>query len=161
MRALFRVYERLTPVFTYGQSIFLLFIRLYWGSQLAQNGWGKLHNLDKVTEYFQSINVPMPHTTAQFVALLELTSGVLLFLGLAARLISIPLTINLIAAYWFGDHDAMLSFFSDPDKFVAAAPFVFLMVSVIVLLFGPGLFSLDALIYRKMKRTAQIHTMAA
>jgi len=146
MKSLFRLYHRLTPFFRYAQSTFLLFIRLYWGSQLAHNGWAKLHNLDKVTEYFQSINVPMAHTTATMVSMLELVSGVLLCLGLASRLISIPLTINLVAAYWFGDHEALLAIFSDPDKFTAAAPFTFLFVSLTVLLFGPGIFSLDALI---------------
>jgi putative oxidoreductase len=163
MRGLFRFYDRLTPLFTWGQAAFLLFIRLYWGWQLATNGWAKLHHLDKVTEYFESINVPMPHMTAGMVGLLELTSGVLLFIGLASRLISIPLTVNLIAAYWFGDHEALLSFFSDPGKFYAADPFTFLFIAVIVLLFGPGLFSLDALIrkYSRREATSPTHTMAA
>jgi len=151
MRTLLRIYDRLTPVFTVGQSIFLLFIRVYWGLQLVQNGWGKLHNLAKVTEYFQSINVPMPGATAHMVALLEFGGGLLLATGLASRAISAILTINLINAYWFGDHEALLSFFSDPGKFYAADPFTFLFVAVIVLLFGPGFVSLDALIRKLMK----------
>jgi putative oxidoreductase len=40
----------------------------------------------------------------------------------------------------------LLSVFSDPDKFYAAAPYTFLVASVIVLLFGPGKFALDALL---------------
>jgi len=151
MRALLRFYDRLTPLFVYGQSAFLLFIRIYWGGQLAHNGWGKLHNLDKVTEYFQSINVPLPGPTAHMVAMLEFFGGILLIIGLGSRLISTILTINLLNAYWFGDHDALLSFFSDPGKFYAADPFTFLFVSVIVLLFGPGLISIDALIRKLMK----------
>ncbi|MGZ4789674.1 MAG: DoxX family protein [Terriglobales bacterium] len=146
MRALLRAYDRLTPLFIYGQSAFLLFIRIYWGGQLVQTGWGKLHNLDKVTEYFQSINVPMPGATAHMVAALEFFGGILLILGLGSRLIAAILTINLLNAYWFGDHEALLSFFSDPEKFYAAAPFTFLFVSIIVLLFGPGCVSLDTLI---------------
>jgi hypothetical protein len=43
------------------------------------------------------------------------------------------------------DREALLSIFSDPDKFTAAAPYVFLVASLIVLLFGPGIFSVDAL----------------
>jgi putative oxidoreductase len=49
-------------------------------------------------------------------------------------------------AYIIGDREALLSFFSDPDKFMAAAPFIFLLVSLIVLIFGPGKISLDAAI---------------
>ena len=146
MRALFRAYDRLTPLFSLGQSLFLLAIRLYWGVQLAQSGWGKLHHLDKVTQYFESINVPMPGATAHMVAALELIGGILWCLGLLSRPISAVLTINLVAAYWFGDHEALLSFFSDPGKFYAADPFTFLMVGLIVLLFGPGWISIDAAI---------------
>ena len=151
MGILFRLYDRLTPLFRYGQCAFLLLIRLYWGWQLAQSGWGKLHHLDKVTEYFQSINVPMAGFTAHAVATLELVGGILLFIGLASRPISAILTVNLLAAYWYGDHEALLSFFSDPGKFYAADPFTFLFVSLIVLLFGPGAISLDALIRRLAK----------
>jgi putative oxidoreductase len=52
-------------------------------------------------------------------------------------------------AYYVGDHDALLSFFSDPDKFYAAAPFTFLVASLIVLVFGPGKLALDALISKR------------
>jgi len=51
-------------------------------------------------------------------------------------------------AYVIGDHEALLSFFSDPDKFMAAAPFIFLMVSLIVLIFCAGKISVDSLLER-------------
>lgn len=154
MRTLLRLFDRLTPLFTHAQSVFLLVIRMYWGWQLAQSGWGKLHHLDKVTEYFESINVPMAVPTAHFVAGLEFVGGILLFLGLGSRVISAVLTINLFAAYWYGDHEAFLSFFSDPGKFYNADPFTFLFVAIIVLLFGPGYLSLDALIRKLMNAPA-------
>jgi putative oxidoreductase len=140
-----KAYRLFTSILDKGQSPFLLFVRLYWGWQLAQSGWGKLHNLDKVTEYFQSINVPMAHTTAVSVSGLELVGGILLFIGLASRLIALPLTVNMLAAYYFGDHDALFAIFSDPGKFYAADPFTFLFASAIVLFFGAGVFSLDNL----------------
>lgn len=148
MKTLLALYDRIVGAFKYPQSIFLLLIRLYWGWQLVQTGWGKLHHLDKVTEYFQSINVPMPGPTAHMVGLLELMTGILWIVGLFSRPISAVMTVNLIAAYWFGDHDALLSVFSDPGKFYSADPFTFLFVAVIVLLFGPGFVSLDTLILR-------------
>ena len=130
------------------QSPLLLFVRLYWGWQFVVDGWGKLHNLPKVIEYFGSLGLPAPGPTAYFVSILELVGGVLLALGLGGRLIALLLTANMTVAYITGDRAALLSIFSDPDKFSAAAPFTYLMASLIILIFGLGRFSLDYLIER-------------
>jgi len=130
------------------QSPFLLFVRLYWGWQFMVDGWGKLNHIAKVTEYFGSLGLPAPGPTAYFVSILELVGGLLLALGLGARLIAFLLTCNMTVAYITGDREALLSIFSDPDKFSAAAPFTYLMASLIILIFGPGRFSLDYLIER-------------
>jgi putative oxidoreductase len=132
----------------FGQSPFLLFVRLYWGYQLIQSGWGKLHHLDKVTEFFTSLNLPMPAQTAVAISCLEFFGGIFLAIGLLSRLTSLALTINLIVAYITADREALFSIFSDPDKFYAAAPYTFLVASVIVLLFGPGKFAVDTLLNR-------------
>jgi putative oxidoreductase len=130
------------------QSPFLLFVRVYWGWQFVVDGWGKLNHLPKVTEYFGSLGLPAPGPTAYFVSILELVGGVLLALGLGTRFIAFLLTANMTVAYITGDREALLSIFSDPDKFAAAAPFTYLMASLIVLIFGPGRFCLDWLIER-------------
>ena len=163
MRSLLRLYDRFSlPSLNALQSAFLLFVRLYWGWQFATNGWGKLHHLDKITEYFESINVPHAALNARFVGSLELIGGVLLFAGLFSRLIAIPLTINMTMAYWWGDHDAFLSFFKDPGTFYAAAPYTFWFAVLMVLVFGPGKFSLDYLIKRALGRTREhSHSAAA
>jgi len=129
------------------QSPFLLLIRLYWGWQLVQTGWGKLHTLDKVTEYFSSLGLPAPGPTAAMVGTLEFVGGILLILGLASRLISIPLMVSMFTAYVTADREALFSFISEPDKFYAAAPFTFLFAVLIVLVFGPGKFSVDELMH--------------
>jgi putative oxidoreductase len=54
----------------------------------------------------------------------------------------------MIVAFITGDREALLSIFSDPDKFYAAAPYTFLIASLLVLIFGPGKFSLDTLLAR-------------
>ncbi len=125
------------------QSPFLLFVRLYWGWQLAQSGWGKLHHLPNVTEFFASLGLPMPAQMAMFIACVEFFGGIFLASGLFSRITGLVLTVNLIMAYVIGDREALLSFFSDPDKFVAAAPFAFLIVSLIVLILGAGRISVD------------------
>ena len=43
---------------------FLLWVRLYWGIPLMLNGWGKLHNLPRVTEFFASLGIPLPGVNA-------------------------------------------------------------------------------------------------
>jgi len=52
-------------------------------------------------------------------------------------------------AYATADKEALLAITSDPDKFVSAAPFLFLLAAVTVLAFGPGRISVDALLGRK------------
>jgi len=148
MNLLQRLYSLLVTCANSLQSLFLLFVRLYWGWQFAVDGWGKLHNLARVTEYFGSLGLPAPGPTALFISVLELVGGILLALGLGTRLIALLLAGNMTVAYITGDREALLSFFSDPDKFIAASPFSYWLASLIVLVFGPGAYSLDALIDR-------------
>lgn len=139
-------HEKFFGLVSYLKSPFLLIVRLYWGWQLAQSGWGKLHHLSNVAQYFGTLGLPMPAQMAVFIACVEFFGGIFLALGLLSRSTGFVLTVNLIMAYVIADREALLSFFSDPDKFMAAAPFIFLMVSLIVLIFGPGKISLDAAI---------------
>jgi putative oxidoreductase len=57
-----------------------------------------------------------------------------------------------MVAYFTADHEAFISFFSDPDKFVGAAPCTFLCASLLILIFGPGKVSLDALLERRFTK---------
>ena len=117
------LYQRVFSAANYLQSPFLLLIRLYWGWQLIQSGWGKLHHLEKVTEFFTSLGLPMPAQMAVFISCVELFGGIFLALGLLSRLTALVLTINLVTAYVTADREALFSIFSDPDKFYAAAPY--------------------------------------
>jgi len=146
-----RLYGLHTNVFGYIgylKTPFLLFVRLYWGLQLMRNGWAKLHHLPNVIEFFASLHIPAPAFTAAFVSSLECFGGTLLAIGLFSRIISLMLTVNLIVAYITADNEALHAVFSDPDKFMAAAPFTFLMAALIILIFGPGLAALDSLALR-------------
>jgi len=49
-------------------------------------------------------------------------------------------------AYVTADREALLSAFSDPGKFYNADPFTVLMVSLLVLVFGAGYFSVDSVL---------------
>lgn len=132
------------------QSPFLLLLRIYFFWQLFQTGQGKLTNLEKVSDYFASLGIPLPGVSATITGLFETFGSLLLIVGLASRLTAIPITVVMIVAYLTGDFEAVTKFFSDPDKFVKADPFPFLFTALIILVFGPGTFSLDALIARLM-----------
>src|SRR5260370_3957598 len=58
------------------------------------------------------------------------------------------LTVILITAYITADREALFSIFSDPDKFMASAPFTFLFASLLILIFGPGKIAVDTLLGR-------------
>ncbi len=137
------------------QSPVLLAIRLFWGWQFFLTGKGKLTDLSKPTHFFEGLGIPFPHAQAILAGSVECLGGLLLLIGLASRLISVPLIILLTVAYLTADIDRAHAIFSDPDRFVTADEFLFLFAVVIVFVFGPGAFSLDALIGRFFKRSVE------
>jgi putative oxidoreductase len=143
-----KLYAGTVKLVSYLQSPFLLFVRLYWGLQLVQNGWGKLHNLARVTEFFASLNLPTPGPTAAFVSTFECVAGIFLILGLASRLIGLMLLVDMTVAYITAEPQAFFSFFRDPGKFYTADAYTFWFAALILLIFGPGLFALDTLLDR-------------
>ncbi len=138
-----KYYRLLIRVSSSLQSPFLLAVRLYWGWQFMQTGWGKLTDINKVIGFFTDLGIPAPALNAYFVSALEFGGGLLLILGLGSRLIALPLVIDMIVAYITADREALFSIISAPDKFSAAAPFTFLIASLIVLIVGPGKASID------------------
>jgi putative oxidoreductase len=120
-----RLYGMLIHLSSSLESPFLLAVRLYWGWQFIQTGWGHLTHLDKVTAYFGELGIPFPGLNAPFISTLEFVGGILLAAGLASRLIAFLLTCNMTVAFITGDREALFSIFSDPDKFYARLPTLF------------------------------------
>ncbi len=149
MATLERLYRLLISIASRLDSPFLLIVRLYWGVQMAQTGWGKLHSLDRVTNFFTTLGIPAPGANAVFIAILEFIGGILFALGLGSRLIALLFIGDMLVAYYAADREALFSVFSDPDKFYAATPYTFLMASLIVLIFGPGKYCLDAVLAKR------------
>ena len=68
-------------------------------------------------QFFASLGIPAPWLNAHFVTALELGGGILFALGLAGRLVALPLTIDMIMAYLTADRQALLSTFSTQGSF--------------------------------------------
>src|ERR1700748_1624792 len=151
MAQILRIYHRAVSALASLQSVMLLAVRLYWGFQFAQTGWGKLHNLVKITGFFASLNIPFPGFSAPFVSPLEFVGGILLMLGLFSRPVALLLACNMFVAYWTADHEALSAIFSDPGKFYVADPYTFLFASLMVLIFGTGFFAVDTLVAKRLK----------
>jgi putative oxidoreductase len=131
-----------------------LLIRVVIGTAFVITGWGKVHNLDGVTKYFESLHIPLASVQAPMVAFIELIGGALIVLGLGTRVIA-GLLIGVMAV-------AMITAVI-PDTFAAQpAPSLFegfqgimtkiepayLAVFVYLALAGGGAISLDRLIWR-------------
>ena len=129
-------------------DILLLVLRLTWGWQFFRTGLGKLQNIERVITFFTSLGIPAPALTAYFVGTLELAGGLLLLVGLFARPIALLLAGNMVVAYLAADRGALFGVFTNLEAFQKADPFMFLLVSVIVLAFGAGAVSLDRLMQK-------------
>jgi putative oxidoreductase len=143
-----RGYELLVASGNRLQSPLLLFLRVYFFWQLFMTGQGHLAHIGKVSEFFVSLGIPFPTLNAYLSSSVECFGSLLLMIGLASRLTAIPVAVTMGVAYLTADLEAVTSIFSDPDKFVKADPFPYFICALIVLAFGPGRFSIDALIKR-------------
>lgn len=150
------LYIAFTNSVNFLQSPVLLAVRLYWGWQFFQTGWGKLQDIAKVTDFFTSLGLPFPNVTAYVAGTTECVGGILLFLGLGSRLVSLPLLADMVGAYLTADREALRAIFSEPGKFYAADPYTFLFASLLILVFGPGKISVDALIERLIQRQKRV-----
>jgi putative oxidoreductase len=146
-----KIYGGFVTVLNLLESPLLLAIRLYWGWQFAQDGWGKLTHLDKVTQFFSSLSLPAPGVAALTVALIELAGGTLFALGIASRLVSLILFLNMTMAY-LSVPDDRTNFFhilSKPDDFYGASPYTYWFAALLILILGPGVFAVDWIIARR------------
>ncbi|MBM3184186.1 MAG: DoxX family protein [Chlamydiae bacterium] len=132
------------------QSLFLLYMRITWGHQLALIGWGKIHALEKTAEFFSSLSFPYPYFLSYFVGTCEFVCGICLIIGFASRIVAIPVIIIMLTALSTA-HAPDISnfrFLFEPRSLVNQPPYPFLITGFLVLTFGPGRISLDAWLKR-------------
>ena len=147
-----RCYGGLVNVGTFFGHIILLIVRLYWGASLAITGFNKFLELDKISAFFASLNLPFPTATAIFVATVELIGGASLFLGLFSRVMSFILIIFFWGAYVTAHSEALWNVFSNPNGFLMEAPFLYLYAATLVFCFGAGFASFDFWLERKRRQ---------
>lgn len=151
LKSITKAYQYLIFYGGYLKSPLLLLCRLCWGWSFMHSGWEKLVDIDAFAKSLEGWHVTLPVFHAYIVGYTEFFGGICLFLGLASRLVSIPLIIEMLLAYLIAHPDSLKTV----DLFVAASPFNFLLTSLLVLAFGPGRFSLDYMLERWVFHRAQ------
>jgi len=121
-----------------------LLARLVIGVVFTHSGWGKLHNLDQVAEFFASLGVPFPALQAPFVASVELGCGALVLAGLATRLAAIPL----IGTMGVALGTALASKITGANALFGLAEFLYVVLLVQLAIGGAGAASLDRFVAR-------------
>ena len=123
-----------------------LLARLVIGAIFVPTGWGKLHNLPDIVAFFRELGIPYPELQAPFVSSIELVCGALVLAGLATRLAAMPLigtmVVAIATAIWPQLETAREIFGKEELHYMALL--AYLVVT------GPGLVSLDALIARRV-----------
>jgi putative oxidoreductase len=136
------------------QPWFLLLLRLYIGYQAMISGWAHLHNIEKTVEFFASLHIPMPRANVYICGYTELIGGGLLLIGLLTRLAAIPFSFSFLIAILSVNlsdpkyREALKNIIHNQDIVLKDDAFPFLFVGLLLLVFGPGLLSVDGVIKR-------------
>jgi putative oxidoreductase len=125
-----------------------LLVRLFVGYFFLETGWGKIHNLDSMTERFTNWGFPAPAFNAALSGYTEFLGGLLVMLGLLTRLVSIPMFINMVVAILVVRLKKVsgLSDFVELDEPLYALSLLWLFFS------GPGWISLDHLVAKVLRK---------
>jgi putative oxidoreductase len=124
----------------------LLLVRLCLAAVFIPSGWGKLHDLAKVTDFFSELGIPWPHLNAVVVAVSEFACGVALLVGAVSRLAAIPLIVSMTIAIL----TARRADIHGVADLFALDELIYLALAVVVLVLGAGAISADGLIARRL-----------
>ena len=137
------VVERLDKL----RDLALLLGRLGIGLVFLSTGWGKIHNVEKVTEFFTSLHIPAPGFHAVVVGWSELLCGLALVVGLLTRLATIPLIVSMVVAILTAKRGDIHGFFD----LVALEELTYLVLLFMIAILGPGVIALDHLLLERFR----------
>ena len=125
-----------------------LLTRLVIGYAFYQAGGGKLANMERTVGFFTDLGIPFPAANAAFIARLEFYGGMLLIVGLGTRIVAALLGSTMAVALMTADKESFLNALRGvgDDGLTDVVPVVYGLFLLWLILFGPGLASLDALV---------------
>lgn len=126
-----------------------LFFRLVLGYGFLGTSLKKLQNIDEVAAWFASMHYPFPTLNAYLAGITEFSGFILLILGLATRLITLPLMFVMLVAI-FTVHIGN-GFEAGNNGF--EIPLYYLLMLFSLLITGPGRISLDHILSKKWRKS--------
>jgi putative oxidoreductase len=121
-----------------------LLTRVTLGYAFFLTGRGKLANFDTTVEFFAAQDIPFPALSAAFVSRLEYYGGILLVVGLLTRVVAALLASTMVVALLTEGAQFFESWKPTGDIGPTdIASWVFLLLLSWLVLYGPGLVSVD------------------
>jgi putative oxidoreductase len=149
-----------------------VWLRMMCGGVFLWEGILKFVYVNQGVGRFTKLGMPFPAFTADSIAVLEIAGGILLLLGFGTRLIAIPFVIEMLVAIlvtkipmYLGTSPLPLPPVPPQIGFWAVlhevrSEYAQLLTVLFLGIVGPGSFSLDALIARRIPRR-EIHASVA
>jgi putative oxidoreductase len=110
----------------------IFIVRITTGAVFAVHGYQKFAGgIDRIASFFSKIGIPAPNLMAPFIGGLELIGGILLFLGVATRWMSVLFVCEMVVA---------TVLVSIPARSWSAVelPLMLLAATLLLVLAGPG-----------------------
>ena len=131
---------KLLKTYSLNHDLGVLLLRLIFGGLFVRYGYMKLANYDQILPMFGDIIGIGSKLSFNLVIFAELFCGFLVAIGLLTRLAVIPIFITMAVAFF-------VAHAKDPFD-VKAIAFVFLLLSIVVFVFGSGKYSVDKLLFK-------------
>jgi putative oxidoreductase len=125
----------------------ILLARLSVGVLFFESGRGKLFfKLEELGKYFAQLGIPFPHLNALISASIEFFGGICLILGLATRLVSVPLAVVMVVAIFTAQIEKVKTL----GDFLYLPEVLLLVIFVWLVFSGPGKVSIDHFFARNL-----------
>ena len=126
-----------------GVSFLLLFVRLFFGALFFMHGLDKMTNFNALSESYPSVLGLGSYTTLMITVFCEFACSLFLMAGLVTRIVLIPMMVSMAVAF-FDIHDGMM-----PEGELAL---IYMIVFIVLFMTGPGRYSVDYLIDKKVRK---------
>ena len=124
----------------------LLLLRLVMGAAFLFHGWPKIQN----PMGWMGADAPVPAVLQALAALAEFGGGMALIVGLLTRLASLGIATNMVVALAMVHLPHGDPFVGKPGARSYELAAIYLACAILLLLLGPGRFSLDVLLFGRL-----------